>query len=144
MKQRVAIAISIALRPQLLIADEPTSALDVITQRRVMQTLREVQDAIGAGLILIGHDMGLMAQFVDRIMVLRHGRLVEAGEVRQIFRAPKAYTKELTRACRRSSALRAGGRAQGRPRPPSSSSTGRPRPTAADSSTERAFRRSNP
>ncbi len=96
MKQRVAIAISIALKPQLLIADEPTSALDVITQRRVMQTLREVQDAIGAGLILIGHDMGLMAQFVDRIMVLRHGRLVEEGEVRQIFRAPRdGYTKEL-------------------------------------------------
>ncbi|HRY26222.1 MAG TPA: ATP-binding cassette domain-containing protein, partial [Geminicoccaceae bacterium] len=96
MKQRVAIAISIALRPQLLIADEPTSALDVITQRRVMQTLREVQDAIGAGLILIGHDMGLMAQFADRIMVLRHGRLVEEGQVRQIFREPKdAYTKEL-------------------------------------------------
>ncbi len=96
MKQRVAIAIAIALNPKLLIADEPTSALDVITQRQVMQTLRTAQEAIGAALILIGHDMGLMAQFVDRIMVLRHGMLVEQGDVRQIFRSPRdAYTKEL-------------------------------------------------
>jgi len=96
MKQRAAIAIAIALNPRLLIADEPTSALDVITQRQVMATLRRVQDAIGAGLILIGHDMGLMAQFVDRMMVLRHGRLVEAGPVRQIFRNPQdGYTREL-------------------------------------------------
>ncbi len=96
MKQRVAIAIAIALNPKLLIADEPTSALDVISQRQVMQTLRRVQDEMGASLILIGHDMGLMAQFADRIMVLRRGLLVEAGPVRQIFRAPQdAYTREL-------------------------------------------------
>ncbi len=96
MKQRVAIAIAIALHPKLLIADEPTSALDVISQRQVMQTLRQAQDAIGAGLILIGHDMGLMAQFADRIMVLRNGLLVEQGPVRQIFHKPQdAYTREL-------------------------------------------------
>ena len=96
MKQRVAIAIAIALNPKLLIADEPTSALDVISQRQVMQTLRRVQDEMGASLILIGHDMGLMAQFADRIMVLRRGRLVEEGAVRQIFRDPQdAYTREL-------------------------------------------------
>ena len=63
MKQRVCIATAISLSPKVIIADEPTSALDVVVQRRVMQTLRRVQDEIGAAVILIGHDMGLMAQF---------------------------------------------------------------------------------
>ncbi|MEM8586699.1 MAG: ABC transporter ATP-binding protein [Pseudomonadota bacterium] len=96
MKQRVCIAIGVCLNPDLVIADEPTSALDVITQRHVMQTLRDVQAEIGAGLILIGHDMGLMAQSVDEIAVLKKGELVEFGPVRQIIEAPKhPYTKEL-------------------------------------------------
>ncbi len=96
MKQRVCIAIGVCLSPDLIIADEPTSALDVITQRHVMQTLREVQSKIGAGLILIGHDMGLMAQSVDDIAVLKKGELVEFGPVRQIIEDPQhPYTKEL-------------------------------------------------
>ena len=96
MKQRACIAIAIALRPKLLIADEPTSALDVITQRRVMQTLDRVQGELGSGLILIGHDMGLMAQFVDRLLVMREGRIVEIGPTRQVFKSPRAaYTREL-------------------------------------------------
>ena len=96
MKQRVCIAIGVCLDPDLIIADEPTSALDVITQRHVMQTLREVQAKIGAGLILIGHDMGLMAQSVDDIAVLKKGRLVEFGPTKQIIEAPQhPYTKEL-------------------------------------------------
>ena len=96
MKQRVCIAIGVCLQPDLIIADEPTSALDVITQRHVMQTLREVQARIGAGLILIGHDMGLMAQSVDDLAVLRLGELVEFGPVRQILENPQhPYTKEL-------------------------------------------------
>jgi peptide/nickel transport system ATP-binding protein len=96
MKQRVCIAIGVCLSPDLIIADEPTSALDVITQRHVMQTLREVQEEIGAGLILIGHDMGLMAQSVDDLAVLKLGELVEFGEVKQILEAPRhPYTKEL-------------------------------------------------
>jgi len=96
MKQRVCIAIGTCLTPDLIIADEPTSALDVITQRHVMQTLREMQDKIGAGLILIGHDMGLMAQSVDDIAVLKKGVLVEFGPVRQIIEDPQhPYTKEL-------------------------------------------------
>ena len=96
MKQRVCIAISISMGPKILIADEPTSALDVITQRLVMRTLKEVQEKVGAGLILIGHDMGLMAQFVDEVMVLRKGKLVECGQVRQIFKAPRhEYTRAL-------------------------------------------------
>ncbi|MEL6587536.1 MAG: ABC transporter ATP-binding protein, partial [Pseudomonadota bacterium] len=96
MKQRVCIAMGVTLSPDLIIADEPTSALDVVTQRHVMQTLKDVQAQIGAGLILIGHDMGLMAQSVDELAVLRHGKLVEHGDVRQIIEAPKhPYTKDL-------------------------------------------------
>ena len=96
MKQRVCIAIGVCLNPALIIADEPTSALDVITQRHVMQTLRDVQGSIGAGLILIGHDMGLMAHSVDEIAVLKKGELVEFGPVRQIIENPRhPYTREL-------------------------------------------------
>ena len=96
MKQRACIAIAIALGPKLLIADEPTSALDVITQRRVMETLRKVQEEIASSLILIGHDMGLMAQFVDEMIVMRDGNVVEQGDVNQIFANPDhAYTKQL-------------------------------------------------
>ncbi len=96
MKQRACIAIAIALGPKLIIADEPTSALDVITQRRVMETLGELQDELGASLILIGHDMGLMAQFVDDIMVMRNGRIVEQGPARTLFKqAEHDYTRTL-------------------------------------------------
>ncbi len=96
MKQRVCIAIGVCLQPDLIIADEPTSALDVITQRHVMQTLRKVQETIGAGLILIGHDMGLMAQSVDDLAVMKLGELVEFGPVRQVLEAPKhPYTRQL-------------------------------------------------
>jgi peptide/nickel transport system ATP-binding protein len=89
MKQRVCIAIGILLRPQVIIADEPTSALDVVTQRQVMETIDRVQDEINAAVILIGHDMGLMAQFVDRVAVMYAGRLVEVSTVREIFNDPK-------------------------------------------------------
>lgn len=96
MKQRVCIALGVILNPDLIIADEPTSALDVVTQKHVMQTLKSVQDDIGAGLILIGHDMGLMAQSVDELAVLKNGVLVEHGNVKQILSAPEhAYTQEL-------------------------------------------------
>lgn len=89
MKQRVCIAIGILLNPQVIIADEPTSALDVVTQRQVMETIDRVQDQIGAAVILIGHDMGLMAQFVDRVAVMYAGRLVENSPVRDMFVQPK-------------------------------------------------------
>jgi peptide/nickel transport system ATP-binding protein len=96
MKQRVCIAIAISMRPLLIIADEPTSALDVVVQRRVMQTLRRVQNRIGAAVILIGHDMGLMAQFAQRVAVMKSGRIVEMGDVRQIFANPThPYTRLL-------------------------------------------------
>ncbi|EBA11562.1 ABC transporter ATP-binding protein [Roseobacter sp. CCS2] len=96
MKQRVCIAMGIILNPELIIADEPTSALDVVTQRQVMQTLKAIQTEIGSGLMLIGHDMGLMAQTVDELAVLKDGELVEHGSVQQILEAPKhPYTRDL-------------------------------------------------
>jgi len=82
MKQRACIAIAIAMHPKVIIADEPTSALDVVTQRQVMQTIGRLQDRLGSAVILIGHDMGLMAQFVDRVAVMYVGKLVELGTVR--------------------------------------------------------------
>ena len=96
MKQRVCIALAMILRPELIIADEPTSALDVVTQRQVMQTLKQVQAKIGSGLVLIGHDMGLMAQSVDELAVLKDGQLVEHGPVREVTKNPRhPYTQEL-------------------------------------------------
>jgi len=96
MKQRVCIAIGILLKPQVIIADEPTSALDVVTQRQVMETIDRVQDQIGAAVILIGHDMGLMAQFVDKVAVMYAGRLMELSTVREMFTDPKhPYAKAL-------------------------------------------------
>ena len=89
MKQRVCIDIGILLRPKVIIADEPTSALDVVTQRQVMETIDHVQKQLGAAVILIGHDMGLMAQFVDRVAVMYAGRLVEVSTVRGMFTSPK-------------------------------------------------------
>jgi peptide/nickel transport system ATP-binding protein len=89
MKQRVCIAIGILLRPQVIIADEPTSALDVVTQRQVMETIDHVQKQLNAAVILIGHDMGLMAQFVDKVAVMYAGRLVEVSTVREMFTDPK-------------------------------------------------------
>ena len=96
MKQRVTIAMAICHRPRLILADEPTSALDVVVQRQVMETLEDVRTAIGAAVILVGHDMGLMAQFADRIGVMYAGKLVELAPVRQIFANPAhPYTRLL-------------------------------------------------
>jgi peptide/nickel transport system ATP-binding protein len=98
MKQRVCIAIGILLSPKVIIADEPTSALDVVTQRQVMETIDRVKDQIGAAVILIGHDMGLMAQFVDRVAVMYAGRLVEVSDVRDMFTTPHhPYAQALIR-----------------------------------------------
>jgi peptide/nickel transport system ATP-binding protein len=96
MKQRVCIAMAIVLQPKVIIADEPTSALDVVSQRLVMETLGGVQEQLGASVILVGHDMGLMAQFVDTIGVMYAGRLVEVAPVEALFRDPlHPYTRLL-------------------------------------------------
>jgi len=99
MKQRACIAMAIALDPKVMVADEPTSALDVIVQREVAETLKAVQARLGMAVVMIGHDMALQAQLVDRVGVMCQGRLVEIGPVRSIFRTPAhPYTKLLLQA----------------------------------------------
>jgi ABC-type glutathione transport system ATPase component len=99
MKQRACIAMAIALDPKVMVADEPTSALDVIVQREVAETLKAVQARLGMAVVMIGHDMALQAQLVDRVGVMCQGRLVEIGPVRSIFRSPAhPYTRLLLRA----------------------------------------------
>lgn len=96
MKQRVAIAIAVSLGPKVIIADEPTSALDVVVQREVMLTLRRLQEEIDAAVLIVGHDMGLMAQFASHIGVMYAGRLVEIGQVIDMFDDPlHPYTRAL-------------------------------------------------
>ncbi|MEZ4640907.1 MAG: ATP-binding cassette domain-containing protein [Caldilineaceae bacterium] len=85
MKQRACIAMAIALHPSLVIADEPTSALDVVVQRVVGETLLDVKERLGVSMIIIGHDMGLMAQLVDRLAVMYAGRMVEISPVDTVF-----------------------------------------------------------
>jgi peptide/nickel transport system ATP-binding protein len=96
MKQRVCIAMAIALHPAIIIADEPTSALDVVVQRVVAQTLIGVKNDLGVSMIMIGHDMGLQAQMVDRVAVMYAGNLMEVGPVGAIFERPyHPYTQLL-------------------------------------------------
>lgn len=96
MKQRVCIAMAIALNPPLIIADEPTSALDVIVQRIVAETLLNIRERLGVSMIVIGHDMGLMAQLVDRLAIMYAGNLVEVAPVHEAYRNPlHPYTRLL-------------------------------------------------
>ncbi|MEZ4662478.1 MAG: ABC transporter ATP-binding protein [Caldilineaceae bacterium] len=96
MKQRVCIAIAISLGPKVIIADEPTSALDVVIQRQVMETIANVQQELDAAVILIGHDIGLMVQFVDRLIIMYAGKIADIGTIEEIFTAPKhPYTQML-------------------------------------------------
>ena len=96
MKQRVCIAMAVILNPSIILADEPTSALDVIVQRLVAQTLLDVKKRLGVSMIMIGHDMGLQAQMVDRLAVMYAGNLVEVGPVETIFdEACHPYTQLL-------------------------------------------------
>lgn len=89
MKQRVLIATATALNPRVIVADEPTTALDVVVQRQVMITLGRLQRETGAAVIIVGHEMGLMGQFADRIGVMYAGKLVELGTVEQIVKEPR-------------------------------------------------------
>ncbi|MEM7538140.1 MAG: ABC transporter ATP-binding protein [Chloroflexota bacterium] len=88
MKQRVGMATATALRPKLIIADEPTSALDVVVQRQVMMTLGRLQRDTGAAVILVGHDMGLIAQFADRVGVMYAGKLVDVSPIKEMVQEP--------------------------------------------------------
>ena len=96
MRQRVVIAMALACDPELLIADEPTTALDVTIQAQVLGLLKKLQRESGAGVLLITHDMGVVAQTADEVAVMYLGRIVERGSVRQIFRSPRhPYTMGL-------------------------------------------------
>jgi len=96
MRQRVMIAIALACRPPLVIADEPTTALDVTIQAQVLEMLHELKQRFNLALLLITHDFGVIAEMADRVAVMRHGRLVEQGPVRQILREPtNDYTRRL-------------------------------------------------
>lgn len=96
MRQRVMIAMAMANAPRLLIADEPTSALDVTVQAQVLDVLRAVPRATGAGTLVITHDLGVVATVADRVAVLYSGRVVESGPVREVLGAPAhPYTRGL-------------------------------------------------
>jgi peptide/nickel transport system ATP-binding protein len=96
MRQRVMIAMALACQPSLVIADEPTTALDVTIQAEILDLLREMKGALGLALLLITHDLGVIAETADRVAVMYSGRIVETGPVRAIFRNPAhPYTRGL-------------------------------------------------
>ncbi|WIX82454.1 ABC transporter ATP-binding protein [Amycolatopsis carbonis] len=96
LRQRVMIAIALAARPKLIIADEPTTALDVTVQQQILDLLRDIRDTEGTATLLITHNMGVVADVADRVLVLRSGRLVEEASTAELFSSPQAtYTREL-------------------------------------------------
>lgn len=96
MRQRVMIAMALACRPKLLIADEPTTALDVTVQAQILTIMKDLQAELGMAIIFITHDMGVVAEMADDVVVMRQGRKVEEGPVEQIFSAPRhPYTRAL-------------------------------------------------
>lgn len=101
MRQRVLIAIAIAKQPELILADEPTTALDATVQQHVLSTLSEAVTNLGASLILISHDLAVVANMTDRLYVMYGGRIVESGSTRQVLTEPRhPYTQALLRAVR--------------------------------------------
>lgn len=96
MRQRVVIAMALSCKPKIIIADEPTTALDVTIQAQILDLLKELQDEMHAGVILITHDLGVVAEMADRVAVLYAGEVVELGTASQIFKNPKhPYTRSL-------------------------------------------------
>ncbi|MBW6422474.1 ABC transporter ATP-binding protein [Rhizobium sp. XQZ8] len=96
MRQRIVIAICMALNPKLVVMDEPTTALDVVVQREILQRINELRKEFGFSVLFITHDLGLMVQFCDRIGIMLAGKLVEQNEAAAIYKAPQHdYTKKL-------------------------------------------------
>ena len=94
--QRVMIAMALALAPELLIADEPTTALDVTIQAQILDLIRDMRERLGTSVILITHDLGIIAEMADRVAVMYAGRIVEQAEVSELFEHPlHPYTKGL-------------------------------------------------
>ena len=89
MRQRAMIAMALACEPQLIIADEPTTALDVTVQAQILALLKEVTRAANSALILITHDLGVVARYADRVCVMYGGRIVETGPAREIYARPR-------------------------------------------------------
>ncbi|MGC0272045.1 ABC transporter ATP-binding protein [Pseudactinotalea sp. Z1739] len=99
MRQRIMIAMALVCEPDLLIADEPTTALDVTVQARILELLSGLQEQTGIAMIFITHDLAVVSQMADDILVMRHGKQVEAGPAERIFSAPQhAYTTQLLHA----------------------------------------------
>jgi peptide/nickel transport system ATP-binding protein len=116
MRQRVMIAIALACEPDVVIADEPTTALDVTIQAQILDTLKELQACMGSAVIMITHDLGVVAEVADRVVVMYAGRKVEEAPVAALFARPRhPYTSGLIRAVPR---VTAPGRAAGRARLP--------------------------
>ncbi|MGA3513593.1 ATP-binding cassette domain-containing protein, partial [Lactiplantibacillus plantarum] len=94
MRQRAMIAIALACSPQLLIADEPTTALDVTIQAQILDLMKELQKKMNTSIILITHDLGVVAEMCDRVIVMYAGKVIETGTVDDIFYNPQhPYTK---------------------------------------------------
>ncbi len=106
MRQRVMIAMALSCRPAVLIADEPTTALDVTIQAQILQLINVLQQEMEMGVIFITHDMGVVADIADRVLVMHEGEAVETGTVEQVFHAPAhPYTKALLAAVPRLGAM---------------------------------------
>ena len=96
MRQRVMIAMALSCRPKVLIADEPTTALDVTVQAQILKLMRELKSEFGTSIILITHDMGVVAEMADRVIIMQNGGIVEEGPAVGIFRTPRqTYTQQL-------------------------------------------------
>ena len=95
-RQRVSIGVALIQKPRLIIADEPVSALDVTIQRQILELMRTVRDELGISFLFISHDLNVVYQLCDRVMVMKDGRIVEENTVQELFEHPQhAYTREL-------------------------------------------------
>ena len=117
MRQRVMIAMALACNPRLLIADEPTTALDVTIQAQILDLMRALKDKTGAAIVLITHDLGVVAEMAQRVVVMYAGRKVEEAPVDALFARPRhPYTRGLLKSIPRLGEAQGAGRAGGLPR----------------------------
>jgi peptide/nickel transport system ATP-binding protein len=96
MRQRILIAAAFALEPKIIVADEPTTALDVTVQKQILRLIRQMQEAHGTAVIFVTHDLGVVAQICDRVMLMFAGAIIESGTTEEILSSPRrAYTRAL-------------------------------------------------